>query len=192
MRLSRVIGLVPLLAFAGVLAAYRIKDPERRVLDDAAGKQAPGKFIHLGDGVTHYEVAGPDSGQGVLFVRQMAELLDTLQVLGPVALASISYGAAMVTSFADRYPGRVRALVYLDPVFNNRRRLPPQERSALGVGGSAAPFESERIADRIQELESLHRNLGFPDEGRNTDLGLGRGAALEADAEGPRELRTGE
>jgi pimeloyl-ACP methyl ester carboxylesterase len=66
-----------------------------------------------------------------LFVRQMAELLDSLRVRRPVVLASVSYGAAMVTSFADRSPERVRALVYLDPVFNNRRPLPPQERESV-------------------------------------------------------------
>jgi len=66
-----------------------------------------------------------------LFVRQMAGLLDSLGVSMPVTLVSVSYGAAMITSFADRYPGRVRALVYLDPVFNNRRPLQPQERSRL-------------------------------------------------------------
>jgi len=66
-----------------------------------------------------------------LFVRQMAGLLDSLRVTTPVTLASISYGAAMITSFADRYPDRVRALIYLDPVINNRRPLPPEERSRL-------------------------------------------------------------
>ncbi len=158
---------------------YLVKDPERRTLDDAARAEAPGKFIRLADGVTHYEVAGPDTGRAVLFasafsvpafisdplfqaladsgfrvirfdyygrgwsdrvntvydqdlfVRQMSGLLDSLGVTMPVTLVSVSYGAAMVTSFADRYPGRVRALVYLDPVFNNRRPLQPEERSRL-------------------------------------------------------------
>ena len=164
---------------AAVLMLYLVRDPERRILDDAARAEAPGKFIRLADGVTHYEVAGPDTGRVVLFasafsvpafisdplfqaladsgfrvirfdyygrgwsdrpnveydqwlfVRQMAGLLDSLGVSMPVTLVSVSYGAAMITSFADRYPGRVRALVYLDPVFNNRRPLQPQERSRL-------------------------------------------------------------
>jgi len=164
---------------AAVLMLYLVRDPERRILDDAARAEAPGKFIRLADGVTHYAVAGPDTGRVVLFasafsvpafisdplfqaladsgfrvirfdyfgrgwsdrpnveydqwlfVRQMAGLLDSLGVSMPVTLVSVSYGAAMITSFADRYPGRVRALVYLDPVFNNRRPLQPQERSRL-------------------------------------------------------------
>lgn len=166
-------------AAAGVIVLFAIKDPERRKLDDAARAGAPGKFVRLADGVTHYEVAGPDTGRVILFasafsvpgfisdplfqsladsgfrvirfdyygrgwsdridaaydqdlfVRQMAGLLDSLRATGPVTLASVSYGAAMITSFADRYPGRVRALIYLDPVINNRRPLPPEERSRL-------------------------------------------------------------
>ena len=172
------VGFVLILGGA-VFLAYRVKDPERRTLDDVARAEAPGRFVHLADGITHYEVAGPDSGQVVLFasafsvpgfisdplfqqladsgfrvirfdyygrgwsdrvdtvydqdlfVRQMAGLLDSLGITTPVTLASVSYGAAMATSFADRYPDRVRALIYLDPVFNNRRQLPPEERTAL-------------------------------------------------------------
>ncbi len=40
-------------------------------------------------------------------------------------------GAAITTSFAARYPDRVRSLIYLDPVFNTGRPLPPEERSPL-------------------------------------------------------------
>lgn len=179
MRLLRWAGVLVVLAAAAVFVAYRAADPERRTLDDAAHAEAPGHFVRLADGVTHYEVAGPDTGRVVLlaaafsvpayiwdplfqqladagfrtirfdyygrgwsdrvdadydqalFVRQMAELLDSLGVVEPVTLAGLSYGAAMVASFADRYAERVRALVLLDPVFNNRRPLPPEERSAL-------------------------------------------------------------
>ena len=167
------------IAVTAVLILYLVKDPERRTLSDTARAEAPGKFVRLADGITHYEIAGPDTGSVVLFasafsvpgfisdplyqaladsgfrvirfdyygrgwsdrpniaydqwlfVRQMAGLLDSLGVTAPVTLASVSYGAAMVTSFADRYPDRVRALIYLDPVFNNQRPLAPEERSRL-------------------------------------------------------------
>jgi pimeloyl-ACP methyl ester carboxylesterase len=179
MRLVRGMLLAVVLAVLAAFGLYALRDPERRTLDAAARAAAPGRFVHLEDGTTHYEVAGPDGGPVVLlaaafsvpayiwdplfrqladsgfrvirfdyygrgwsdridaaydqdlFVRQMAGLLDTLGVREPVALAGLSYGAAMVTSFADRHPARVRALVYLDPVFNNRRPLPPHERSTL-------------------------------------------------------------
>lgn len=179
MRILRAVLVVLVLAVGGGYLAFRARDPEKRTLDEAARREAPGKFVRLEDGMTHYEMAGPDTGRVVLlasafsvpgfiwdslyqrladsgfrvirfdyygrgwsdrintnydqalFVRQMAGLLDSLKVTGPIVLAGVSYGAAMVTSFADKYPGRIGALLYIDPVFNNRRQLPPQERSAL-------------------------------------------------------------
>ena len=180
---------------AAVLMLYLVRDPERRILDDAARAEAPGKFIRLADGVTHYEVAGPDTGRVVLFasafsvpafisdplfqaladsgfrvirfdyfgrgwsdrpnveydqwlfVRQMAGLLDSLGVSMPVTLVSVSHGAAMITSFADRYPGRCGHFL---------SRSPPRVGCALpgstaiqgNPGSLAAPPGRDRIGAR--------------------------------------------
>ena len=179
MRPFRMVLLAGLLALAAVLVVYRVKDPEHRAMSDDARIGAPGQFVRLADGVTHYETAGPDTGRVVvlaaafsvpaylsdslfqrlgragfrairfdyygrgwsdrpkttydlaLFDRQMAGLLDALGVAGPVDLAGLSFGAAIVTEFADRHPDRVRSLIYIDPVFNTGRQLAPQERSAF-------------------------------------------------------------
>jgi pimeloyl-ACP methyl ester carboxylesterase len=45
------------------------KNPEHLALTDEAHTQAGGAFVHLPDGVTHYEVAGPDSGMRVVLVH---------------------------------------------------------------------------------------------------------------------------
>ena len=177
MRLLRVTLAILLLGITTALVAYWIMDPERHALDEDARRGAPGQFIRLDDGVTHYEVAGPDTGRVVvlaaafsvpaylsdslfqrlgragfravrfdyygrgwsdrldttygldLFVRQMAGLLDSLGARGPVDVVGLSFGAAIVTDFADRHPDRVRSLVYIDPVFNTGRQLPPRERT---------------------------------------------------------------
>ena len=65
-----------------------------------------------------------------LFVRQIADLLDSLAITDPVDLAAVSFGAAITSSFTERHPDRVRSLIYIDPVFNTGRPLPPEERSA--------------------------------------------------------------
>lgn len=177
MRFLRRFLLVALVVCAGVLLLYRLKDPERRVLDAATRPGAPGRFARLTDGMTHYETSGPDTGRVVvlaagfsvpgyiwdplfhqlgdsgyrvirydyygrgwsdrvdaaydqdLFVRQLAGLLHSMSITQPVTLAGLSYGGAIVTSFADRYPDRVRSLIYVDPGFNNRRPLPRRERT---------------------------------------------------------------
>jgi len=52
-----------------------------------------------------------------LYVRQLVELLDALEIRQPIDLAGLSYGGSVVTSFADQHPGRVRSLIYVDPSF---------------------------------------------------------------------------
>jgi pimeloyl-ACP methyl ester carboxylesterase len=179
MRLLRLSLAAMLLGCAVLFLAYWIKDPEHRTLNDLARKEAPGRFVRLTDGVTHYEMAGPDTGRVVVlaagfsvpayiwdslyqrlavsgirvlrydyfgrgwsdrpvatydqefFGRQLADLLDSLRITDAVDLAGLSFGAAIATSFADRHPGRVHSLLYVDPVFNTGRQLPPEERSAL-------------------------------------------------------------
>jgi pimeloyl-ACP methyl ester carboxylesterase len=176
MRILLRLLLVPVLLFVVAYAAFASLDPERRSMDDAARRDAPGRFVRLADGVTHYETAGPDTGRAVVlaaafsvpayisdslyhrladsgfrvvrfdyfgrgwsdrpdaaydqdfFVRQIAGLLDSLR-LAQVDLAGVSFGGAIITSFADRYPDRVRSLVYVDPVFNTGRPLRREESS---------------------------------------------------------------
>ena len=88
-----------------------------------------------------------------LFVRQLTGLLDSLRVQGPVDLAGLSFGGAVVTSFADRHPERVRTVVYFDPVFNARRPLPPEERSAwrwdlhMVLGGGSERMATGQLDD---------------------------------------------
>jgi pimeloyl-ACP methyl ester carboxylesterase len=69
MHLRRIIAIPIALCAAALAAAYTTRNPERRDLDAAARQGVPGKFITLGDGVTHYDVAGPDSGQRVMLVH---------------------------------------------------------------------------------------------------------------------------
>jgi pimeloyl-ACP methyl ester carboxylesterase len=69
MKRIAVAGLI--LVLVGCVAAgfYVAKNPERRTLDDAARSGAPGRFIRLADGVTHYDIAGPDTGRAVVLVH---------------------------------------------------------------------------------------------------------------------------
>lgn len=46
--------------------AYRVADPETKSLTDADRTGVAGAFVRLGDGVTHYELAGPDTAHLVV------------------------------------------------------------------------------------------------------------------------------
>ncbi|HUR94118.1 MAG TPA: alpha/beta fold hydrolase [Gemmatimonadales bacterium] len=199
-----------LLAGATACAAHRIEDPERRTMDDAARAGVPGRFVRLTDGVTHYEMAGPDTGRALvlaagfsvpayiwdslyqrladagvrvvrydyygrgwsdrpdaqydqaLFVRQLAELLDSVGAPGVIDIAGLSFGGTVATSFVERYPERVHSVIYVDPVFNTGRQLPPQERSdsawdAYMVAGGGTH------AMAVSQLEDFLHPERFPD-----------------------------
>ena len=206
-KFSRVLPglLVLVLLTAAPFALYALKDPERAPLDDAARASAPGRFVHLSDGYTHYDIGGPATGRPVvlvagfsvpyyiwdptfsalvdagfrvlrydyygrgysdrpdarydqdLYVRQLSELLDAVGMKGAVDLVGLSMGGAVVTSMADRQPGRVRSLVYIDPSF----RTPYAPPSTLGWSFLAAVHGEHQWADE-QLADFLHPER-FPD-----------------------------
>lgn len=70
--MSRLLRLVVVLLVAVVAvgaATYRWKNPETTTLDSAARANAPGKFVALSQGVTHYVEDGPDTGRVVILAH---------------------------------------------------------------------------------------------------------------------------
>jgi len=61
--------VIVLVAGLGLGTAYVIRNPEWSVMDAAAREAAPGEFVTLSDGVTHYELAGPADGPPVVLVH---------------------------------------------------------------------------------------------------------------------------
>ena len=62
--------LVAILAFVGVLLALGAsRDPQDADLDDATRAEAPGLFVALPDGRTHYDIAGPDTARAVVLIH---------------------------------------------------------------------------------------------------------------------------
>jgi pimeloyl-ACP methyl ester carboxylesterase len=50
-----------------------------------------------------------------LFVRQLKELLNALEINEPVHLAGLSMGGAVSAAFVDKYPERVKSHILIDP-----------------------------------------------------------------------------
>ncbi|MYM73276.1 alpha/beta fold hydrolase [Duganella sp. FT134W] len=71
MKALRLVVLVLVLAGVGAAGYYYIRNPESQTLNTVARRdaQAPGDYLTLGDGVTHYEVAGPDNGRVAVLVH---------------------------------------------------------------------------------------------------------------------------
>lgn len=95
-----------------------------------------------------------------VYVRQLAGLLDSLNVTSPVTLAGLSYGGTIITSFAAVHPNRVRALVYMDPAIHTPRDVPWYLRWGL-VGDLVYQWQSRHWA-RSQLADFLHPE-DFPD-----------------------------
>lgn len=202
-----IVGVLLLVAAAWVV--YWVADPERLELDASVRGSAPGQFVSLTEGFTHYELGGPSDGRVVvlaagfsvpyyiwdptfsalvgagfrvlrydyygrgysdrpavsdtpdLYVRQLAQLLDALGIRDPVALAGLSFGGSVVTSFADRYPERVRSLIYIDPAFREPRALPFLTGWPFAWNFVTAIFDERSWAD-AQRGDFLHPER-FPD-----------------------------
>jgi pimeloyl-ACP methyl ester carboxylesterase len=96
-----------------------------------------------------------------LYVRQLAELLDAVHITQPIDLAGLSFGGSVITSVADRYPARVRSLVYVDPAFREPLTLSPLESMPRVWSFVTAIMEERWWADG-QMGDFLHPER-FPD-----------------------------
>lgn len=57
------------LATFGLWLQISSNNPETMTLDNEARASAPGQFVELSDGYTHYDIAGPEDGQVVVLVH---------------------------------------------------------------------------------------------------------------------------
>jgi pimeloyl-ACP methyl ester carboxylesterase len=68
-RNAIIIAVVILIVVITPLSLYAASDIEKKDLDDAARAQQGGSYVKLPDGVTHYELTGPETGQVVVLVH---------------------------------------------------------------------------------------------------------------------------
>jgi len=104
-------GQIVVLA-AGFSVPYYIWDPTFKALT-AAGFRVL-RYDYYGRG---YSDRPPIAFTDEMYTRQLEQLLDAVQLTGPIDLAGISFGASLITNFADKYPDRVHSLIYFDPSF---------------------------------------------------------------------------
>jgi pimeloyl-ACP methyl ester carboxylesterase len=69
MSRARIARLTIALILAGGVFFLRSRDPERQDMTVGARGAAPGQFVSLGDGVTHYQLDGPEGGPRVLLAH---------------------------------------------------------------------------------------------------------------------------
>jgi len=68
----------------------------------------------------------PHTRYGLKFyVRQLRDLLDALEIEGPVHLCGLSMGGPIVAAFSERFPGRAASLILVDPTGTHPIKLSP-------------------------------------------------------------------
>lgn len=162
------IAILVVIILGGAAAAviYFVKNKETKALTYNLRKSTNGSYVELSNGVTHYELDGPDSGKVVvllhgysvpyyiwngtyeylarhgfkvlrydmygrgysdrpdvvynkeLYLTQLKELINKLDLKTPVSVAGISFGGAVATDFTIAYPELVSKVILIDPAYN--------------------------------------------------------------------------
>ena len=168
------------LPLLGALMYGAWKNPEKATLDAAARAGAPGKFITLSHGTTHYEVAGPDSGRAVLLVHGFSVpyyIWDSTVV----ALSEAGYRVIRYDLFgrglSDRPDVRYDGALFdaqLSELLDSLRITKPVDLVGLSFGGfvtahfvasHSARVRSLTLVDPMSEGQTFPAVLGLPGVG---------------------------
>src|SRR6266705_6317970 len=141
---------------AGFSVPYYIWDPTFSALTSAGFRVL--RYDYYGRGYSD-RPAIPFSDE--MYVRQLDQLLSAVHITGPIDLTGISFGGSLITSFADKYPERVRSLVYFDPSIRRPYQLSLMEDVPLVWNYLTAVLDERFWADG-QLGDFLHPEH-FPD-----------------------------
>jgi len=155
MKPFRVVLALLIVALVGF---YYTRNPERETLDDAARKSAPGRFVHLSDGVTHYKIDGPDSGRVVVLVHGFSVPLYIWDSTA-IALANAGYRVVRYDEYgrgwSDRPNVEYNADLYDRQFGELLDSLHVRDRVDVGgvsMGGWVTATFTGRHANRVRSL----------------------------------------
>ncbi len=142
----------------------------RRPLDDAARAQAPGQFVKLSQGMTHYEQAGPVDGRPVVLVHGFST---PAFIWDPAyqALAEAGYRVLRYDLYGRGYSDRPRTN-YDDVLFDRQLaelvdalHIPrPFALAGLSMGGAIVARFTQQRPDQVGSLMLLDP-AGLPMDG---------------------------
>lgn len=153
-------GLVVGVAVLGIAVAglYWVRNAERSDLDATVRASAPGRFVTLTRGVTHYDVAGPDSGQRVILVHGFS-VPSYIWDSTVVALVGAGFRVARYDHFGRGYSDRpaVRydgALLtgQLSELLDSLGWREPVDVVGLSMGGPVVAAFAGQHPDRVRSM----------------------------------------
>lgn len=146
--------------------AFRFRG-EPLVLDAEARSFAPGEFVELPDGVTHYELAGPDDGKTVVLVHGFST---PYYIWDPtfIPLAEAGFRVLRYDLFGRGYSDRPDAVYDLDlftrqllDLLSALNLTLPVDLVGLSMGGAISVGVTDRQPTMIRKL-GLVDPAGFP------------------------------
>ncbi len=164
MRLSRVAAAAVLLVPIGVFVAwpllrYSRQNLETLTLDEGARRKAPGLFVRLSGGVTHYQAAGPE-GEGGTPVLLVPGFSTPYNVWDPTfwALANADIRVIRYDLYGRGWSDRPDASY--DAAFYDRQildlldalRIPQVDIAGVSMGGPIAAAFANRHPSRVRRV----------------------------------------
>ena len=165
-RFAKIVGwIVVSLVLVGI-AVYASRDMEKQTLDAAARAAAPGKFVQLRDGITHYDVAGPDSGRTVVLLSGFSV---PFYIWDPTrdALAATGFRVLRYDYFGRGYSDRPKLRYDLATYDAQLTELLDSlgvrgliDVAGLSMGGAIAANFADRHPDRVKTITLVDPGIG--------------------------------
>ncbi len=140
------------------IVIYNIRNPETERLDDVARQHAPGKCIRLSQGVTHYELAGPDTAETIILCTASACRIiygtctfDTLVSRGYRVIRYDLYGRG----YSDRPDVTYTAELYEQQLLELMLKLnvnKPVHLAGISLGGPITSYFTARHPELVKGL----------------------------------------
>lgn len=156
-RILAAAGALLLVLAICAAALYSSRDPESRDLDAAARAAAPGRFVRLSDGMTHYVVDGPDSGRVVVLAHGFSVpwyIWDSTAA----ALAAAGYRVVRYDAYGRGFSDRP-AVEYSDRLYERQLgelldslRVAKADLGGVSAGGYVAGVFAGRHPDRVRSV----------------------------------------
>jgi pimeloyl-ACP methyl ester carboxylesterase len=156
-RASKTVFGIVVLLVAALSVFYLVRNPERRILNAAARQGAPGKFVALSDGITHYQIDGPDSGRAVVLAHGFSVPLYIWDSTA-AALAGAGYRVIRYDAYGRGLSDRPD-VAYTDALYDRQVRelldslkLPRVDLAGVSAGGYVTSIFAGRHPDRVRSL----------------------------------------
>ncbi len=151
-----------LLAIAvSIIAAPYVADRRRKPMNEAARQQAPGSFVTLSRGVTHYQWHGPEGAPVAVCVHG---LTTPSFVWGPIVEGLVAMGFRVLTydlygrGYSDRPRGAQDAAFFvtqLEELLENQQVSGAFTLLGYSMGGAISTAFASKSPDRLRQVVLL-------------------------------------